>query len=180
MAKKKYVKKCPLCGKDNEIYQVFCAFCGDGDLSQISMESVDSAENTPEQKITTTNEVKNNTPSPSSQQKPDDDITAKVCEEKIILESVDDPTLQFSVSENQSVGRNEKADVVVTRVAKSEWISGRHALFTRRGEKWYIQHVGKTNYIIVDNEKFCEDEEVPIYNDSIIALSLSLFKVKIK
>ncbi len=173
----KYVKLCPLCGKENEIYQVFCINCGDGDLSQVAIESV--ADNAAAY-IVDINEIKKNSnpPSPDTQK---DDITAKVEEEKkIMLESVEDPTLQFTVKENQSVGRNDKADVIVAKAAKSEWISGKHALFTCRREKWYIQHVGKTNYIIVDNEKFCEDEEVPIYNDSIIALSLSLFKVKIK
>jgi hypothetical protein len=174
MAENKFIKKCPLCGKDNEIYQVFCSSCGDGDLSQVVIEPL--VKNDVSLTLTKPDIKSNTTPI----HKDDDDITAKVGEvKKIILESIDDPTIQFVVKENQSVGRNGKADVVVEKVAKSEWISGKHALFTRRKNKWYIQHVGTTNYIIVDNEKFCEDEEVPIYNDSIIALSLSLFKVKI-
>jgi endogenous inhibitor of DNA gyrase (YacG/DUF329 family) len=175
MAEQRYVKKCPLCGKENEIYQVFCSSCGDGDLSQVAIESIDC--NAVPLVAVITEEKDNVSDAP----KPKEDITAKVGEvKKITLISVDDPTIEFTVKENQTIGRNEKADVIVAKVAKSEWISGKHALFTRRGQKWYIQHVGKTNYIIVDNEKFSEDEEVPIYNDSIIALSLSLFKVKIK
>ncbi len=171
MAEPKYVKYCPLCGKENDIYQAFCGKCGDGDLSSVSVEVV-NASNIVAEEIAI--EI-----APSAE--PEVNNTAKVNEaRKIVIESIDDPTMQFIVQENQSVGRNNKAEVIVSKVAKSEWISGRHALFTRRGEKWYIQHVGKTNYIIVDNEKFSEDEEVPIYNDSIIALSLSLFRVKIK
>ena len=168
MADPSYVKVCPLCGKDNEIYQVFCSSYGDGDLSTVSItEAIDD---------NAIFDVRNDIAVESE----DEVANGKTAEEsKITLISVDDPTMEFVVKENQSVGRNEKADVIVAKVNKSEWISGKHALFTRRGEKWYIQHVGKTNYIIVDNEKFSEDEEVPIYNDSIIALSLSLFKVKI-
>lgn len=146
-----YVKYCPICGAENPRQQAFCRQCADGDLSTI----------------------------PAEVQR---EMTANVSlphTAGCVMELVDDPSFNFTVREGQTVGRTHKADVILAGVPNFDWISGAHARFTRRGEQWYVQHIAQTNFIKVDGEMFKGQEEVAIFDGSILVLSLTAFRVRI-
>ncbi|HEX2950855.1 MAG TPA: FHA domain-containing protein [Armatimonadota bacterium] len=145
-----FVKYCPLCGAENPRQQAFCLQCLDGDLSTVPVEPRRT------------------------------EVPVQTDEPICVLELVENPAVRFSVRDGQTVGRTEKADIVLRDVPKLDWISGEHAKFTRQGERWYVQHVGKTNFIKVDGEKFEGPEEVAIYDGSILVLSLTGFRISIK
>jgi hypothetical protein len=94
-----------------------------------------------------------------------------------MLTAIDDPLLRFIVREGQTVGRTERADIVLAGVPKLEWISGVHARFSRRGKQWYVRHLGQTNFIKVDGEKYDGREDVALHEGSILILSLTAFRV---
>lgn len=96
----------------------------------------------------------------------------------LVLELLDDPTVRFAVTEGQTVGRTEKADIILSGVPKLDWISGAHAKFLRRGDQWYVQHIAQTNFIRVDGEQYTGQQEVALYDGSILVLSLTAFRVK--
>lgn len=155
-----FVKYCPLCGAENPPRQAFCIKCVDGDLSTVPIE--------PRRDTQTDVPAAEELPSPS---------IAPAATAYCILASIDDPMLRFIVREGQTVGRTERADVVLAGVPKFEWISGIHAKFTRRGTQWYVRHVGQTNFIKVDGEKYDGREEVALHDGSILMLSLTAFRV---
>ncbi len=153
-----FVKYCPLCGMENPRQQAFCLSCLDGDLTTVPAEPRREA-------------------SAPVQAPPPTVAPAGEAATALYLELVDNPAIRFRVQANQSVGRNEKADVILADVPKVEWISGAHARFLRRGAQWYVQHIGRTNFITVDGETFAGQEEVPVRQDSVIVLSLTAFRV---
>lgn len=156
MTEENFVKYCPLCGVENSPRQAFCRKCGDGDLSSVPIELrreiADAA---------------------AEQAAPHDAATAAYC----VLASIDDPMVRFIVRDGQTVGRTESADVVLAGVPKVEWISGVHAKFSRRGKQWYVRHMGQTNFIKVDGEKYTGREDVALQEGSIVMLSLTAFRV---
>ena len=154
-----FVKYCPLCGAENPRQQAFCLLCLDGDLSAVPIESRRQAP------PAAADEKRGATQS--------NPASAAYC----ILTSVDDSMLRFIVREGQTVGRTERADVPLAGAPKLEWISGLHAKFTRRGQQWYVRHLGQTNYIMVDGEKYEGREEVALHDGSILMLSLTAFRV---
>lgn len=95
----------------------------------------------------------------------------------VILESADDPKVTFTVLDGQTVGRTESADVVLTRVPGLDAISRAHARFMKQGSNWFVQHVGETNFIRVDGVTHTGQEQVEIHENSIIALTLTEFRV---
>ena len=164
-----YVKYCPLCGAENSRQQPFCQACQDGDLSTVAVEprrmpEPPAAAETAASAVATT-------------------ATPEEAEQRhtpmLELELLDDPSIRFTVTEGQTVGRTEKADIALRGVPKLDWISGAHAQFLRRGEQWYVQHIAQTNFIRVHGEQYHGQQEVAIYDGSILVLSLTAFRVKI-
>jgi len=164
-----YVKYCPLCGAENPRQQPFCLTCQDGDLTTVAVEprrgqqppveaEPETASAGPEAAVEAAE-----APAPPT----------------VVLEVIDDPTIRFAVLEGQTIGRTEKADLVLRGVPKLDWISGMHAKFLRRGEQWYVQHVAETNFIRVDGELYRGHQEVAIYDGTILVLSLTAFRVKL-
>ncbi len=166
-----YVKYCPLCGAENPRQQPFCQACQDGDLSTVAIEPRrDQLQNAAEDAVMPEGDAAGSeTPAAGAQ----------AATPSIILELLDDPSVRFAIGEGQSVGRTEKADVILSGVPKLDWISGAHAKFFRRGAQWYAQHIAQTNFIRVDGEQYHGQEEVAIYDGSILVLSLTAFRVKI-
>ena len=162
MSELHFVKYCPLCGAENPRQQAFCLKCLDGDLSTVPVEPRRAAKAPPA--------------TPVTEERPDTRKVATAC----MLELVENPSIRFTVRENQTVGRTAKADVVLANVPKAEWISGAHARFLRRDEQWYIQHIGHTNFVKVDGETYNGQEEVAIYHGSIVVLSLTTFRVNLE
>lgn len=152
-----FVKYCPLCGAVNPRQQAFCLACLDGDLSTVPVEPRREEAAAP---------LLDTAPCPAP-------AGADAC----VLALVDDPTICFTIREGQTVGRTERADIILCGVPKLDWISSTHARFLRRGAQWYIQHVGHTNFIKVDGEQFDGQEEVAIFDGSIVVLSLTAFRV---
>jgi len=97
----------------------------------------------------------------------------------IVLEPLQDPDTKFKIYEGQSVGRTKEADVVLKNVPNADYISRRMAVFTRRGEQWFVQHVGSTNYITVDGDRYETDDSIAIHDGSVLGLALSQFMVRI-
>jgi len=161
MAEVAFVKYCPLCGAENPRQQAFCLKCLDGDLSAVPVEP--RRETMPPPAAT---------PSGAEEEGAGHDI--------LLLESVDNPEVNFAIRENQTVGRTDKSQVILHDVPRLEWISGAHARFLRRGEQWYVQHVGHTNFIKVDGETYSGQEEAAVYHGSIIVLSLTSFRVNLE
>ena len=155
-----YVKYCPLCGAENPRQQPFCLSCQDGDLSTVAIEPRRAQPKEPEGEAAAVDA------------QPD---AAPAC----VLELLDDPRVRFAIQQGQTVGRTEKADVVLQDVPKLEWVSGAHAKFFRRGSQWYVQHIAETNFIRVDGELYRGQEEVAIYDGTILVLSLTAFRVKL-
>jgi len=163
MAEVVFVKYCPLCGAENSRQQAFCLKCLDGDLSSVPVE--------PRRDTAPAAAPTEPTAAASAPATPVDTL---------ILESVDNPAVHFAIHENQSVGRTDKADIILQNVPKLEWISGAHARFLRRGDQWYIQHIAHTNFVKVDGETFSGEEEVAVYHGSIVVLSLTSFRVNLE
>jgi len=161
MAEVAFVKYCPLCGAENPRQQAFCLKCLDGDLSAVPVEPRRDA-----------------APPPLAASVGDAGEAAD--NPVLILESVENPAVSFAIRENQTVGRTDKAQVILRDVPRLEWISGAHARFLRRGAQWYVQHVGHTNFIKVDGETYSGQEEAAVYHGSIVVLSLTSFRVNLE
>lgn len=165
-----YVKYCPLCGAENPRQQPFCLHCQDGDLTTVAIEPrrgqkpAQAAEAEPA-----------SAPPVETAVAPAPDVAPTTC----VLELLDDPGVRFAVAEGQTVGRTEKADIILQGVPKVEWISSTHAKFLCRGTQWYVQHIAQTNFIKVDGEMYRGHQEVAIYDGSILVLSLTAFRVKL-
>ena len=99
---------------------------------------------------------------------------------KVVLESVDNPGLAFAVSDGQTVGRTDCADIVLTGIPDLDAISRKHALFQKQGGRWFVRHVGETNFIQVDSETHTGQEQVEIHENSIVALTLARFRVRLR
>ncbi|HEY3377691.1 MAG TPA: FHA domain-containing protein [Armatimonadota bacterium] len=153
-----FVKYCPLCGAENPRQQAFCLRCLDGELATVPVEPRRT----------------------SSSQHTATSSTATAATPRCVLELLDAPNTRFALMPGQTIGRTEKADVVLCGIPDLDWISGAHAKLLRRGEQWYIQHIGSTNYIKVDGETYRGHEEVAIYPDSIVLLSLTAFRVRME
>lgn len=153
-----FVKYCPLCRAENPRQQAFCVKCMDGDLSTVPVEP---RRQQGQQGTLATSSTASTTP-------------------HCVLELIDNPTLRFTVLPGQTVGRTEKADIILCGVPQFDCISGVHAKFTRRGEQWYVQHLGETNFIKIDGETFRGKEDVAIFPGSVLVLSLTAFRVIIE
>lgn len=166
-------KYCPLCGAQNPPRQPFCAECKDCDLSTVPVEPVRNVGHStaplpmptgPPAAIGGTRRVDQ----PSA-------TVAPVC----ILALVSEPSIQFTVKTGECVGRTSASEVVLHSVPDVDAISGRHARFWEHDGHWYVQHVGSTNFIRVDGFLYSGDEEVAIYDGSIVVLSLTAFQVRL-
>ena len=50
---------------------------------------------------------------------------------------------------------------------------------TRRGEQWFVKHIGTSNYIMVDGEKQSSDDDIALHDGSVLGLPLCQFMVRI-
>lgn len=151
-----FVKYCPRCDAENPRLQSLCLGCH-ADLTMVRAEPRRSAT---------------------------DAATAPAARDggsRCILELVADPCVRIEVHPGQVVGRTDAADIALAeRVTEWQFISSRHAQFTRRGEQWYVKHIGGTNYNIVDGERYTDDDEVALYDTSVLVISKTVFRVRIE
>ena len=59
---------------------------------------------------------------------------------------------EFVVRVGQTIGRTQKADVVLAGLPDSEYISEVHVRIERRRERWWVECLSATNQITVDGE----------------------------
>jgi pSer/pThr/pTyr-binding forkhead associated (FHA) protein len=98
----------------------------------------------------------------------------------ITLELLQDPFIRFNVLDGQVVGRTSASDVVIANVPDGDAISGRMACFRKRGDQWFVEHVGSTNYLVVDGSCLKENGfEHPIGEGTTIAMPTTLFIVRL-
>lgn len=97
------------------------------------------------------------------------------------LELAADPTRGFVVLAGQTVGapgHAERPDVPLAGVPDEDYISGRHARVLRHGSDWFVQHLGQTNFIVVDGARHDERDEVPVHAGSSVFLTYTEFIVR--
>lgn len=176
------VKYCPDCQMQNPAVASFCSQC-DWDLlnvpAQTRRDLVDGAQDEaaavePEPSHTAT--AQSGTPERDENDVPTKRAVAAagIC----TLELLENPSQTFTIRPGQTVGRTNKADVVLAGVPNLEYISRVHARFLRRGEQWFVQYIAEGNFIKVDGEEYTEDDEVALHDGSILVLSLTGFRVK--
>jgi hypothetical protein len=160
-----FVRYCPHCGAENPRQAAFCVKDGE-DISMVAVEPRRGQEAPPAPAR-----------APASDAAAACAPTAPTGRDEVILELVSDPRLRFAVGNGQVVGRTADADVQLQRTPKADYVSSRMARFWRRGKRWYVQHVGDTNFIKVDGEKYSGDEEIPLEGGALVALPLDVFRV---
>lgn len=157
------VRTCPACGVPQESNLMVCGSCGSTDIA-LAPEKLASQE--PENPIRACAEGTRRVSVPSSN--------------SIVLELLENPAIGFEVSDGQVVGRTAEADVVITGVPDSDAISRRMAKFRKRGEQWFVEHLGTTNYLMVDGHEVKDQGfEYPIANGSQIAMPLTTFIIRV-
>jgi pSer/pThr/pTyr-binding forkhead associated (FHA) protein len=151
------VKVCPCCGHHNEDTANWCEKCP-STLAGADRIDPDAVEPSPE---------------PPGSQDP-----APV----LRLELASDPARAFSLRSGQTLGARdhaERPDVVVTDVPDEDFISGRHLAAVRHGQDWFVRHVGRTNYIVVDGKQHSDSaEEIPVRDGSSLFLTYTEFIVR--
>lgn len=176
------VKYCPVCNAQNPAVASFCSEC-DWDLLNVPAETRrDLVSAAPEEGEAVTAQAETWQPEPAVPSAPEteDDLpTKRAASGACILEVLENPALAFTIRPGQTVGRAAKADVVLVGVPNLEYISRTHARFLHRGEQWFVQYVAEGNFIKVDGEEFTSDDEVALYDGSIVVLSLTSFRIKI-
>jgi hypothetical protein len=184
------VKYCPLCGAANDPAEPFCAACRDGELMTVKAEALHAgdaagadAAAAAASAVQAIDWEAEPAPQPAAVEHGPDTLHVEGVGSlaQIVLELVERPELRFTVADGQTVGasRDEqrRADVTLTGAPNLDYISSVHARFFKRGEQWFVQHSGSTNFIKVDGTKFEKREEVPLHQGSVLVLSKTPFRV---
>ncbi len=156
-------KVCPSCGAENSPNAADCSQCG----FDILMERVERR-TLAESETTRETDAISQVTHVSTSGKP-----------YIVLESLADSKRSFIVYENQTIGRADISDVVIEGIPEVDSVSRKMAQIGRHGTSWYIQHLGQTNYIVVDGEEYESDDEVTIREGTVLGLALCQFFVRI-
>ena len=151
------VKICPNCETRNGAHDSFCAQC-DWDLINVPAHIVSEAASKIEIEAESATEAQN----PEKR---------AVC----TLELLENPQIRFEIGDGQSVGRSNRADVILKDVPQNEWISRVHARFFRRGEQWFAQYLAQGNFLKVDGEEFRDDSEIALHDGSMVSFSMTTF-----
>jgi hypothetical protein len=167
MSRVRFVKYCPLCSAENPERASICQTCFKGDLTRTRRERPRGEE----EGTNSTGELAEASASTSA-------AAAQTDNDTLRLELVQDPTVAFTVAAGQTVGRTDKADVVLSGVPQQEYIHGAHVKLFKRGQQWYAQYLGGFNFIRVDNIEYRGNEEVAIHDGSVLVLSLTPFYVR--
>jgi hypothetical protein len=186
------VKYCPLCGAANDPAEPFCAACKDGEMLAIAPQPLQSAV-APAAPAAAAPAVRaavsaidweaepGAAPAPTPQAPDTVHVDGEDATATVVLELVERPTLRFDVADGQTIGASRDAarpaDVTLTGVPELEYISSVHARLFRRGEQWYVQHLGCTNFLRVDGMKYDKREEVPLHDGTVLVLSKTAFRV---
>ena len=183
-----FVKYCPACGDENLSIASFCEGC-DFDLMNapaVMRQAEPSDQETPSSSANGSSgifqEATTDTQKQAITAPQDETATRRVAmapEGVLRLELIADPQESFTVRAGQSVGRSARADVVLHGIPDLEYISRAHVRFLQRRKQWYVQYIAEGNSISVDGVESSDDSEVAIYDESIIKLSFTAFRVRL-
>ncbi len=163
------VRVCPGCGQQNSAVDVFCRKCM-MDISTVAPSVMDevipASEPQAQPQCSQSEGVTKVVNTQTTSQ------TVDMCS----LELVSDPNVMLHLQDGQTIGRGDQADIRVVNVPDVDAISRVHAKFFTRNGQWYIQYLGKTNFIKVDGQIYGDtNTEVALYEGSIVVLSLTPF-----
>ena len=154
------VRVCPRCGTENPATSSDCSKCGADILGEpLETRYPDAV--------------------PSETDAPAVAAREEVSGPHVVLEVMERPDMSFVVGEGQSVGRTEAADVVLKGVPYFDYISRKMATFIRRGDQWFVKHIGTSNYIVVDGDKYETDDDIALHDGSVLGVPLCQFMVRI-
>ncbi len=154
------VRVCPTCGTENPATASDCTKCGADILGEpLETRYPQSAEPLAPENASAS--------------------AAAVSGPHVVLEVMERPELAFVVEEGKSVGRTDESDIVLKGVPYFDYISRKMAMFTRRGDQWFVKHLGTSNYIMVDGEKHSSDDDIALHDGSVLGLPLCQFMVRI-
>lgn len=195
------VKVCPACGEQALLFEDTCG-CG-ADLSSVpptlpgavsadDARSVPSPTGTPIEQPAAVDEHGQSAESgagvlqSAAEQAPvslsgvpDGRASAAPAGETIVLELVADARQRFTMRSGQTVGRGRDADVCLAGFAVPDDISRVHAVLEHRPTGWYVRHVGRANFIVVDGQRYRDrDTQVPLVDGTVLALTSTAFVVR--
>ncbi len=99
--------------------------------------------------------------------------------ETIVLELVADPRQRFTLRSGQTIGRGRDADVCLSGFGVPDDVSRVHAVVERRPTGWYVRHVGRANFIVVDGQRYRDrDLQVALADGTVLALTATAFVVR--
>jgi hypothetical protein len=159
------VKYCPACGQENLPNESFCTEC-DFDLLTVPSEPRRDLLDADVEGEALHDATELNLGLGSA-------AATEVCR----LELLDNPAISFQIAAGQTVGRGVEADILLADVPHLNYISRRHAQFSKRGTQWFVQYVANGNFIKVDGETVTDDSLVALHDGSVLVLSLSSFRV---
>lgn len=155
-------------GHRNEEHQIFCIIPGCAEpLSGI--EPVEIMEAT---------EI--SSPPPAAQPESGERVElarTRVLSNRARLECLSQPGFSFPIMPDQIAGRG--ADVDLTMLAGSDYISGQHAQFMLLDGQWHIKALSRTNGTLVNQMLLPVDETCPVNEGDRITLANSTFIFRI-
>jgi hypothetical protein len=98
---------------------------------------------------------------------------------RLVLAS--DPSRSFEVADGCVVGRTSASCVSLEGlVPGADAISSRMASFRRVGDAWVVEHVGRTNFLVVDGAVVTEaGRALPVRDGTALQLAETRFVVRI-
>lgn len=174
------IKVCPRCGYHNPYWENFCQGQGCKE-SLVGIEPV-ILEQTKHDKLTQQAELTQKNSSKEEQRE------ANASSRKTVrlvrgatLECQDQPGFTFEITDGSVLGCDpDKSSVDLRCLARSEFISSKHASLYLRDDNWYIQDENSTNGTYVNGQPIPKLKLFPINDGDLLTLANTTFKFGVK
>jgi pSer/pThr/pTyr-binding forkhead associated (FHA) protein len=90
----------------------------------------------------------------------------------------DDPSFRFPLLDGLTIGRD--ADINISSLKGSKFVSRVHATFLRDGDNWYIRDEKSSNSTFVNSVRIEPGEKHLLKNDDLISFGFMAFVFKMK